>query len=58
LGGHRVVEALMRLGVERSLPKTIRAGNQWAYLNKEYNRYQPLGALGNLILKESLCRRC
>ena len=43
LGGHRVVEVLMRLGVERSLPKTIRVDNgpefiskvldQWAYLN-------------------------
>lgn len=43
LGGHRVVEVLMRLSVERSLPKTIRVDNgpefiskvldQWAYLN-------------------------
>jgi len=43
LGGHRVVEVLMHLGVERSLPKTIRVDNgpefisrvldQWAYLN-------------------------
>jgi len=43
LGGHRVVEVLMRLGEERNLPKTIRVDNgpefiskvldQWAYLN-------------------------
>ena len=43
LSGHRVVEVLMRLGEERSLPKTIRVDNgpefiskildQWAYLN-------------------------
>ena len=43
LGGHRVTEALMRLGKMRSLPKTIRVDNgpefisrvldQWAYLN-------------------------
>jgi putative transposase len=43
LGGHRVVEVLMRLGVERSLPRTIRVDNgpefiskvldQWAHLN-------------------------
>ncbi len=43
LGGHRVAEVLMRLGEERTLPKTIRVDNgpefiskaldQWAYLN-------------------------
>lgn len=43
LGGHRVVEVLMRLSRARSLPKTIRLDNgpefiskvvdQWAYLN-------------------------
>ena len=43
LGGHRVVEVLMRLGEERNVPKTIRVDNgpefiskvldQWAYLN-------------------------
>ncbi len=43
MGGHRVTEALMRLGKMRSLPKTIRVDNgpefisrvldQWAYLN-------------------------
>ncbi len=43
LGGHRVVEVLMRISSERRLPKTIRVDNgpefiskvldQWAYLN-------------------------
>jgi len=43
LGGHRVVEVLMKLQHERGLPKTIRVDNgpefiskaldQWAYLN-------------------------
>ena len=43
LGGHRVVEVLMRLGKARSLPKVIQVDNgpefiskvldQWAYLN-------------------------
>ena len=43
IGGQRVVEALMKLGSERGLPKTIRVDNgpeftskrldQWAYLN-------------------------
>ena len=43
IGGHRVVEILMRLGKERGLPRTIRVDNgpefiskqldQWAYLN-------------------------
>ena len=43
LGGHRVVEVLMRLAKERGLPRTIRVDNgpefiskqldQWAYLN-------------------------
>ena len=43
LGGQRVTEVLMRLGEERTLPKTIRVDNrpeftskildQWAYLN-------------------------
>ena len=44
LGGHRVVEVLMRLSEARSLPRTIRVDNgpefiskvldQWAYLNR------------------------
>jgi putative transposase len=44
IGGQRVVEILMRLGEERSMPRTIRVDNgpefiskrldQWAYLNK------------------------
>lgn len=43
LGGHRVVEVLQQISMERSLPKTIRVDNgpefiskildQWAYLN-------------------------
>ena len=43
LGGHRVVEVLQGIGMERTLPKTIRVDNgpefiskildQWAYLN-------------------------